>query len=89
MKSPERVEIRFIFRLPRFDQLKFVQIVHTELYATTAAIVNTQLSNSPSLAGLLCCKSEQSKGLCQAENLDLGVVDNVSARPYNSFKSFT
>jgi hypothetical protein len=56
MKIPERVEIPFIFRFPRFDQLDIVQIVHVELYATTAAFVNNHLTNSSSLAGILRCK---------------------------------
>jgi hypothetical protein len=43
MKSPERVEIPFILRPPRFDQLKIVQIVHSNLYATTPEFVNNHL----------------------------------------------
>jgi hypothetical protein len=70
MKSPERVEIPFIFRFPRFDQLQIVQFVHLELYATTSEFVNNPLSDSTSLAGVLCYKASILKDLGQVKNLN-------------------
>src|SRR5688572_7916651 len=88
IKNPERVEIPFFFRSPRFDQLYFGQFVHWELYVTTPEFVNNPLSDSTSSAGELCCKENILKNLCQVNNLNQPVVDNAAARFYNSFKAF-